>query len=314
MTISSDKQCAERSRSAVAGRVLLCWCAFIGLGALVGAVGMLSEPDGSNLGMQTLLPYFQVLPLADVLYQDFVFPGIALLCVNGIPNFVAVYLLRTKRKAGILCGGVCGLLLMAWICIQFVILPANVMSTLYFIFGIAQALTAFAAWVFWQQEHFTVSEADYPNIGKDPTRLVVYFSRMGYTRRAAFECANRTGAQVYEVKSTEHTEGTLGFWWCGRYGMHGWDMPIEPIAVDLDSYERVTLCTPVWVFGLSAPMRSFCRAASGHIHRVEYIIVHFNPMPYANVAREMDGLLGLHVERADSLCVQYGRVKKEVTL
>lgn len=24
------------------------------------------------------------------------------------------------------------------------------------------------------------------------------------------------GASVYEVKSTEKTDGTLGFWWCGR--------------------------------------------------------------------------------------------------
>lgn len=28
---------------------------------------------------------------------------------------------------------------------------------------------------------------------------------------------NRTGAEVYEIKSNERTAGTLGFWWCGRF-------------------------------------------------------------------------------------------------
>ena len=43
---------------------------------------------------------------------------------------------------------------------------------------------------------------------------------MGYGRKKAPEEADRTGATLYEVRSTERTAGTLGFWWCGRFGMH----------------------------------------------------------------------------------------------
>lgn len=127
------------SRFNAARRALLFWCLFIGIGAVAGAVGMLAAPDGSALGMEGLLPYFQVLPLAEYLYQDFVFPGIALLCVNGIPNLIAAALLFRHKKAGIILGGIFGLTLMAWITIQFVIFPANFMSTTYFIFGFLQA-------------------------------------------------------------------------------------------------------------------------------------------------------------------------------
>ena len=56
------------------------------------------------------------------------------------------------------------------------------MSTLYFLFGLCQAATGYAAWIFLQQESFRVDPADYPHIGADPRRLVVYFSRMGYVR------------------------------------------------------------------------------------------------------------------------------------
>lgn len=127
-------------------------------------------------------------------------------------------------------------------------------------------------------------------------------------KKVAYETANRTGAEVYEVKSTEKTDGTAGFWWCGRFGMHRWDMPIEPIGIDLTKYEHITVCTPVWVFSLAAPMRSFCRQAAGKIKEADYIAVHFSPGHRKNVAAEADMLLGItHTRFTDVIC-RMGRV------
>ncbi len=302
------------SRYDTARKILIFWCLFIGVGAVFGAACMLIAPDGSILGMHGMLPYFQVLPLADTLYQNFTFPGIALLCVNGIPNLVAAGLLFKRKKAGVICGTVFGLTLMAWIVIQFVIFPSNVMSNLYFVFGILQALTGCAAWVLYKQEQFTIHSEDYPNIGTNPSRLVVYFSRMGYTKKLALAEANRTGAEVYEVRSTEKTEGTLGFWWCGRFGMHRWDMPIEEMKTDLAAYGHVTVCSPVWVFHLAAPMRAFCRMAKGSVKEADYILTHFNPSKYRNVIEEMDALLGVAATGAESVCVQWGQIKKRYAI
>ncbi len=116
---------------------------------------------------------------------------------------------------------------------------------------------------------------------------------MGYVKKAACETANRKGADIYEIKATERTNGTLGFWWCGRFGMHRWDMPIEPIAVNLEKYDHVTICSPIWVFSLAAPVRNFCRQAAGKIKRVNYIFVHHTNGSYENAAEEADELLGL---------------------
>lgn len=270
---------------------------------------MLIEPGGSLMGMRGMLPYFQVLPFANVLFQNFTFPGIALLCVNGIPNLAAAWLMMAQKKSGVVCGTVFGWTLMAWIGIQFVIFPCNFMSTTYFIFGAVQALTGFAALIFERQEQFAVRAEECPGIGSNRSRLVVYFSRMGYTKKVAFEQADRTGADVYEVKSTERTAGTLGFLWCGRFGMHRWDMPIETITVDLSAYDHVTVCSPVWVFHLAAPMRAFCRMASGKIKSADYILTHFNACAYKGVVGELNGLLGITGTEAQSLCVRWGQVK-----
>ena len=297
----------QHSRYQTAWRILIFWTLFVGIGAVGGAIGMLLDPSGRLMGMDAMLPYFQVLPFAEMLFQDFMFSGWALLLVNGVTNLLAAGLLLAKRRAGILLGSIFGVTLMLWICIQFVIFPLNFMSTAFFIIGLCQALTGYAAWIFYRQEQFAVRESDYPNIGTDPKRLVVYFSRMGYVKRQAMEEANRTGAVLYEIRAAERTEGTLGFWWCGRYGMHRWAMPIEPITVDVTQYDHVTICSPIWVFALAAPVRSFCQQASGKIKEVDYILVHHQNSRYENAAKEMDTLLGIQHTRLRSIRCRVGR-------
>ena len=73
----------QKSRFCTARRILIFWTLFIGLGAVAGALGMLLDPSGKSLGMDAMLPYFQVLSFADVVFQDFAFSGWALLIVNG---------------------------------------------------------------------------------------------------------------------------------------------------------------------------------------------------------------------------------------
>ena len=282
-----------KSRFAPARKALIFWTLFIGLGAVGGAACMLADPSGRSVGMAGMLPYFQVLPFADVLFQDLFFSGIALLLVNGITNLTAAALLFRKKPAGAMLGGVFGVTLMLWILIQFYMFPLNFMSTLYFIFGFYQAATGYAAWVFQRQEAFQARPLlPLPSV-EHPRRLVVYFSRMGYVKKLAYEIAEKTGAAVYEIRSTERTEGTLGFWWCGRFGMHRWDMPIRPIDVDLSAFEHVTVCAPIWVFALAAPVRAFCRQAAGQIREADYLLVHHTSGRYESAAREMDRLLGL---------------------
>ena len=296
----------QHSRYQTARRLLIFWTLFVAIGAVGGALGMLLDPSGKLMGMDTMLPYFQILPFAEIVFQDFTFSGCALLIVNGLTNLTAAGLLLAKKRAGVIAGGIFGVTLMLWICIQFYMFPLNFMSTAFFVIGFCQAATGYAAWVFDRQEQFAVLESDYPNIGTNPKRLVVYFSRMGYVKKQAMEEANRTGAALYEVRSTERTEGTLGFWWCGRYGMHRWAMPIEPVSVDLMQYDHVTICSPIWVFALAAPVRSFCQQASGKIREADYILVHHQNSRYENAAQEMDGLLGINHTQLRSIRCREG--------
>jgi hypothetical protein len=121
-------------------KIQLFWGFFIGIGAWLGALMMIFEPSGTTFGMVGMLPAFQKLPFAEIFFQDFFFSGIALLLVNGLTNTISVIMIYRRSKYAALSGMICGIILMLWISLQFYIFPLNFMSTLYFIFGILQAL------------------------------------------------------------------------------------------------------------------------------------------------------------------------------
>lgn len=296
----------KKSRYNVMRKIMIFWTLFVGIGALAGSICMIVDPTGGIMQMEPMLPYFQKLPLAEVLFQNFLFPGIALLIVNGLTNFTASVFLFLKKKIGIVLGMVFGITLMLWIVIQFVIFPCNFLSTAYFIIGFLQALCGVIGIVFYKQEQFEFNAESYTNIGTNHKNLVVFFSRMGYVKKVAYEKANETGADIYEVKTTERSEGTLGFWWCGRYGMHKWAMPISEIDIDLTEYDHVTICSPIWVFHLSAPIRSFCMQAKGQIKEADYVLVHFKKDGFFVASDEMDELLGLKNSHCESISCKTG--------
>ena len=304
-----NKMKNKKSRFEKTRFVLIFLTLFVGFGAVMGAVCLFFDPSGKFMGMDSMLPYFQVLPFAKIVFQDFKFSACALFLVNGLTNFTAAGFLFAKKKIGTILCGIFGITLMLWICIQFYIFPLNFMSTTFFIIGFCQAITGYMSFIFYNQENFYVNLNDYKNIGTEKNHLVVFFSRMGYVKKIAYEKANETGAEIYEIKSTERTEGTLGFWWCGRFAMHRWEMPIENPEIDFSKYEHVTICSPIWVFALAAPVRAFCKKVSGKIKEVDYILIHHTSGKYENAADEMDNLLKLKRTHLKSIQCKIGKYK-----
>ena len=160
---------------------------------------MFLDPTGKLMAMDQLLPYFKVLPFSDVLFQNYIFSGISLLIVNGITNFIAAYLLIKNKKLGIILGSVFGFTLMLWITIQLIIFPMNALSISYFAFGVIQLMTGYMTYVFYEQENFKFNPKKYKNIGVNEDVLVVYFSRMGYTKKIAYEIANKNKCEILQI-------------------------------------------------------------------------------------------------------------------
>lgn len=291
-------------------KILEFWCLFIGIGAIYGAINMLVDPTGKSLGMDGMLKYFSVLPFSDVLFQDYTFSGISLLIVNGITNISAYILLLKNKKIGVILGMTFGITLMLWITIQFIIFPKNILSTTFFIFGLLQFITGYITYVFYTQNEFKFNIDSYKNIDKKSDTLVVYFSRMNYTKYVAYTVANKMHADIYEIKSKEKVDGTIGFWWCGRFGMLKKSMDIEDVDVNLEKYKKIIICSPIWVFDVCAPIRKFISLYSGKIKNVEYVLIHYTRGKYIGVANYMDRVLKIKRSKLTNVRMRLGKVKE----
>jgi len=102
----------------VDGRAALRWFTVLLLvvllaGGWVGGIGFLTDPSGSGLGMSTdQLPRW---PLLD----DYTVPGVLLLLGFGVLPLPAIVLLARRRPSGFLAATGVGLLLVAWMLVQF---------------------------------------------------------------------------------------------------------------------------------------------------------------------------------------------------
>lgn len=299
-------------------RALIFWTLFIGIGAVGGAVAMFIDPLGKTTGMSALLPFFQVLPFADKLFNNLIFSGVSLLIVNGISNLTAATLLFARKKIGEILGGVFGVTLMLWITIQFVIFPFNFMSTAYFIFGFVQAITGALALIGRAQSEFAFSHADEEVAGENEAaqngaekpNLVVYFSRRGYVKSIARKLAREKNAELFELTTRERTSGNAGFWWCGRFGMLRRPMPIDKMPENLKNYRDVYVCFPVWVFSICAPVRDFLAKSNGKLQRIHYVAVHFMNAEFKNLAAEADALAGTKHVSYQSVRCRFGKFKE----
>ena len=128
---------------------------------------MFIDKTGSLLKMNYLLIYFKVLPLSNILFNDYLFSGICLLIINGITNIVGSIMLIKNKKISYDLEIIFGILLMLWIIIQFIILPFNLLSLTFFLLGLIQTILAYICKVRCIQSVFKINYDEYKNINKD---------------------------------------------------------------------------------------------------------------------------------------------------
>ncbi len=110
-----------------------------GLAGLVCGVLFIAGPDGSLMQAGALLPVIQELPLAGVFFQDFMWIGIAMLLVLGIPNSVVAVMLLRKSERQYLATLIAGALLILWCGFELVFM-INGLAVGYFVVGLISVL------------------------------------------------------------------------------------------------------------------------------------------------------------------------------
>ena len=93
--------------------------------------------------------------------------------------------------------------------------------------------------------------------------LVVYYSRTGYTKRVAHSLARRLNADLDEI-GTDPRFGARGYLRCALESLLKLQTTIHTPQHDPAAYGLVLLGGPVWVWGLSSPLRSYLMLGWSH--------------------------------------------------
>lgn len=141
--------------------------------------------------------------------------------------------------------------------------------------------------------------------------LVVYYSRKGYTEKAAVKAAKENDADLLCIETTENTAGYDGFLNCLNLCFSKKGVTLFPYEEDISSYDKIIVCSPVWCGALSAPMREFLTRERHHIDKAEYIFLHCLPGSVDAVKNEANAILRLESEKTTAVQCIFGHIINE---
>jgi hypothetical protein len=105
--------------------------------ATVAGVLFIIDPSGHGMGMS-------VLYIKDSPFTSYLIPGIALLIVNGLLNFIAAYFVFSKKPFASLWVSIQGILLSGWIVIQVIMVKdISMLHIIMFTIGIILTMSGF---------------------------------------------------------------------------------------------------------------------------------------------------------------------------
>lgn len=119
--------------------------------------------------------------------------------------------------------------------------------------------------------------------------LVVYFSAGGATERIARDLADLCGADLEEIRERRERKPPKGFFGYFGNGMRSTFKTapaILPPSRNPADYDAVYVCTPVWSWSLSPPVRTWLRTFRGTLPRAAYVTVSGDTKP-DKIARNM---------------------------
>lgn len=123
--------------------------------------------------------------------------------------------------------------------------------------------------------------------------LVVYYTRTGTTKivaetlRAILQCDDE------EIFDTVERKGPIGYMKAGRQTMRKELTTIKPTTKDPSAYDVVIVGTPVWVYTVSIPIRTWLEQNKDKIKNLALFCTHGGKESYGATFQDMEAVPGL---------------------
>ncbi|MFH1786433.1 MAG: flavodoxin [archaeon] len=100
--------------------------------------------------------------------------------------------------------------------------------------------------------------------------LTVFYSRTGFTKKAAQEVAKALRSDLEEITDPASRAGLIGYLKSGREAVARKLPLINSQKKDPSKYDIVVLCTPVWAGRMASPVRTYISQNRGKLKKVAF--------------------------------------------
>ncbi|MFT9056224.1 MAG: NAD(P)H-dependent oxidoreductase [Ethanoligenens sp.] len=133
------------------------------------------------------------------------------------------------------------------------------------------------------------------------TSAVIYFSKSGTTATIAKHIAKELDAPAEGIVRIGGG-GVLAFFREIAQSLSGKQPNIQPLSLDISSYDRIIIGTPVWAGRVSSPVTSFLAQYGGGIQSAAAFITHGDVKnPYSEVFEQLQTMLGKKLDATFSV-------------
>jgi len=122
--------------------------------------------------------------------------------------------------------------------------------------------------------------------------LIVYFSQGESTRQVAHDLATVTDGDIEVIEEKRERRGFCGYMRAGGASSFKIASRILPGKCNPADYDIVYVCTPVWAWNLSPPVRAWLKANRGNIRKAGFVTVSGDTEP-DKIARDMERTSGV---------------------
>jgi hypothetical protein len=125
----------------------------------------------------------------------------------------------------------------------------------------------------------------------DKRILIAFFSQGANTKRVAEELESLLGADIERIVEKTNRKGFFGFLSAGADSSMGKIGNIETPSRDPSAYDIVIVCTPVWAWKVTPPVRAYLTLMRERLPKVAFVVVAGGTAP-EGIVKSMEEIAG----------------------
>ena len=269
------------------------------------------EPSGQIIEFSNLLGLLQQTFNYFGWFRSLFFPGIVCLTLIGAPHMIAGLLFLARIPGAIKVSRVASIIFFVSSLLGTFVFQDNWTTWCFLLFSLIEFVFSQLCLAFYHRYSFYFNVDDYTNVNKNNKNMIVlYYALNNYTRKYAYEIADKNRCNIYEITTINNYHSNFGWIEVVRKTIKGENIETNPSTIDLSEYKHIYLITESYYGKIISPVLNFC-LRDLKTSSIEYDIIRFTPIKYRYNTEVLDKMVESVAEQVQLTFIAYGKVKSK---